>query len=631
LGPGAGAIKPTKLKNIEAIIPWPREGEGGVQGDDAAPRGLDPHYLDFIEWVATYTMSDPAAVLRLGLPVDLGAPMPKTRATKKPVGGTAPDPGFHAVTLTSDQQDAARTLTDAVAARRYQTIVLDGVTGSGKTEVYAEAVAAALAQGRQVLVMLPEIALTQTIVARLAKRFGQAPALWHSGLTPAQRRNTYYAIITGRVRVVVGARSALMLPYDDLGLVVIDEEHDPAYKQEDGVLYHARDMAVARAHAAGFPVVLASATPSLETMANAWAGRYTVVRLPDRFGMAVMPEIHLIDLRVDKPASGTFLAPTLRTAIIQTIERGEQVLLFLNRRGYAPLTLCRACGHRFMCPRCTAWMVAHRRTGRLHCHHCGFEMSAPKACPACNTEGAMVACGPGVERIEEEVKTILPQARTLVLSSDLQTDPAQLEAALGQIEARAVDVVIGTQMIAKGHHFPGLTLVGVVDADLGLSGGDLRAAERTFQLLQQVAGRAGRAEKRGLVYLQSFMPDNKVMQALAAGKRDPFLRVEAAERQGASMPPYARLVAIIVSGRDEAAVRNHAAALGRAAPQGIGVKVWGPAEAPLFRIRGRVRMRLLVQADRGVAVQAMVSTWLASTPPPSNIDVRADVDPMGFL
>ncbi len=616
-GPGMGQVAADKIKTIERVI-------------HDAPT-LPPGYLDFIDWVAGYTLADPGAVLRLGLPFDLGEQQAKPRAGGKPIGGTSPNPEHRAVILTVDQQDAARALTDAVIQDKYASILLDGVTGSGKTEVYFEAVASALRLGRQVLIMMPEIALTSAMIARFEKRFGQEPAVWHSGLTPARRRKTWQGIVQGDIRVVIGARSALMLPYLNLGLIVVDEEHDQAYKQEDGVLYHARDMAVARAHLGAFPIILASATPSLETMANVWAGRYTAVTLPDRFGAAVLPDVHLIDMRVDKLPAAEFLSPRLIVAVKETIAAGDQALLFLNRRGYAPLTLCRTCGHRFMCPRCTSWMVAHRRTGRLHCHQCGYDMNQPKACPACGAEGSTVACGPGVERIEDEIKTHLPEARTLVLSSDLQTDAAQLTAALETIERGEVDIVIGTQMIAKGHHFPGLTLVGVVDADLGLSGGDLRAAERTFQLLQQVSGRAGRSQKNGTVYLQTFMPEHKVMQALAAYNRDGFLQVESNERQAARMPPYGRLAGIIVSGRDEGAVRMAAQDLARTAPVVTGLRVWGPAEAPLFRLRGRVRMRLLVHADRGISVQDYVRSWIDLTKTSRNIDVRVDIDPQSFL
>lgn len=612
-GPGMAELAAGKIKSTINVVDVP-----------ALPKGL----VDFISWMAAYTLSDLNAVTKLSMPVD---PTKGITTRGKPIAGNAPNPDHRGVILTSDQQDAARILSDAVEKGAYQALVLDGVTGAGKTEVYFEAVATALRLGQQVLILHPEIALTNAFIERFKKRFGQAPALWHSGITPVQRRKTWHGVLNGTIKVVAGARSALMLPFINPGLIVVDEEHDAAYKQEEGVLYHARDMAVARAHHAGFPVILASATPSLETAVNMWAGRYTPVVLPDRFGDAALPDIHLLDLKSDKPERQHFIAPSLIVAMKETLWRHEQVLLFLNRRGYAPLTLCRSCGYRLMCPRCTAWMVSHRKTGRLHCHHCGYDIVQPAKCPSCGDADSLVPCGPGVERIAEEVKEHFPDARTLVLSSDLADQPQLLSDALTQIAQNKIDIIIGTQIVAKGHHFPNLTLVGVIDADLGLSGGDLRAAERTFQLLQQVSGRAGRADKPGRVFLQTYMPENKVMKTLAAGARDPFLKLEAAERQSAGMPPYGRLVGIIISAADEGKARAVAQELAKIAPDGEGLRVWGPAEAPLFRIRGKSRFRLLVQAGRNVNVQKAVSEWVSHVKIPSSVTLRIDIDPQNFL
>lgn len=449
--------------------------------------------------------------------------------------------------LSADQQEAASQLCSAVEAGGYTTFLLDGVTGAGKTETYFEGVATALQQDKQVLILIPEIALSNAFLERFKARFGCAPALWHSNLTPAQRRNTWRGVANGETRVVIGARSSLFLPYADLGLIVVDEEHDPAYKQEEGVMYHARDMAILRAHMGGFPVVLVSATPSLETIHNAWNGRYRHLHLGARFGGAHLPDIHLVDMRSDKPERQHFISKTLVQAAQETLEAGEQVLFFLNRRGYAPLTLCRTCGHRMACPRCTAWLVEHRTGGNLQCHHCGYHQRQPKECPDCGDQGSFAACGPGVERIYEEAKELFPDQRIMILASDTAESNEELKAMLQQIHDGEIDIIIGTQIIAKGHHFPNLTLVGVIDADLGLAGGDLRAAERTYQLLHQVAGRAGRASKRGRVYLQSFMPDHRIMQAMEGGQRDAFLEAESWEREQAHMPPYSRLVGIIVS------------------------------------------------------------------------------------
>ena len=466
---------------------------------------------------------------------------------------------------------------------------------------------------------------------RFRTRFGCDPALWHSELSKGQRARTWRGVANGQTRVVVGARSALFLPYADLGMIVVDEEHDPAYKQEDNVIYHARDMAVVRAHMGKFPIVLVSATPSLETMQNVWAGKYLHLRLPDRFGGAQLPEIKLIDLREDKPERQHFIAPTLKEAVEKTLARGEQALLFLNRRGYAPLTLCRGCGHRMECPRCTAWLVEHRSRGALQCHHCGFGARVPKACPECATEESFAPCGPGVERIYEEARATFPDARILVMASDTASSQEELRTMLDKIQDGAIDIIVGTQIIAKGHHFPNLTCVGVIDADLGLSGGELRASERVYQLLHQVAGRAGRATKKGVVYLQSFMPEHRIMQALADGGRDAFLEVEAAEREQARMPPFGRLAGIIISGRDEHQVVEAAKALGAIAPQGPNIQTYGPAPAPYARLRGKFRYRLLVRADKEVDIQKAVGEWVRSVKTPSTVRVVVDVDPQSFL
>jgi len=533
--------------------------------------------------------------------------------------------------LSPDQSIAARRLVDGVAAGGFKVTVLDGVTGSGKTETYFAALAAALAAGRQVLVLLPEIALGAQWLERFRGRFGALPAQWHSDISAAERRDTWRAVIAGRVRVVVGARSALYLPFLELGLIVVDEEHDPSYKQEDGVIYQARDMAVLRASLAKIPIVLVSATPSLETVVNVARGRYEQVALPRRHATAELPAVRLVDMRRERIDTGRFLAPPLVAELAATFEAGEQALLFLNRRGYAPLTLCRACGHRFQCPSCTAWLVEHRFTGRLLCHHCGHAEAVPACCPECLAAGALVPCGPGVERLLEEVTTRFPAARAALMVSDLLTGPRAAAELAQAMTERRYDVLIGTQIVAKGHHFPMLTLVGVVDADLGLTGGDLRAAERTYQLLHQVGGRAGRAEHKGRVLIQTWMPDQPVMKALAAGDRDRFLEAEAAARRSAGLPPFGRLAALIVSAADAESADFAARALARSAPQLPGVMVLGPAPAPLAVLRGRHRRRFLVKAGREVNLQAALRGWLSRVRVQGSVRLQVDIDPYSFL
>ena len=560
---------------------------------------------------------------------DAGAIIPVQLPARVP--GPDPDWKQPGPDLSLDQAAAAQSLQDAVLKGGFSVAMLDGVPGSGKTEVYFQAIAEALKQGGQVLVLLPEIALGAQWLKRFKARFAAAPGEWHSDLTAAQRRFTWRAVAEGKVRVVVGARSALHLPFPDLSLIVADEEHDPSFKQEDGVIYNARDMAVVRARLGDFPIVLASATPSLETVTNVEAGRYRKLHLPNRHAGASMPEIEVIDMRAEKTPPGCWLSPRLRDTLTRTFASGEQALLFLNRRGYAPLTLCRTCGHRMQCPRCTAWLVEHRLGRRLQCHHCGFNAAPPERCPGCEKEDTFAACGPGVERLAEEVEGLFPGLRWEIAASDTVSGPKAAAALVRRIEDHAIDLIIGTQIIAKGYHFPMLTLVGAVDADLGLSGGDLRAAERTHQLLYQVAGRAGRAQRPGRVLLQTYMPDHPVMRALKTGDREQFLEAEAESRRQAGMPPFGRLAALIVSGLDEAAVDDAARGLGRAAPVADGVVVLGPAPAPLALLRGRHRRRLLLKTAKETNIQAVLADWLARVAIPRKVRVQVDVDPYSFL
>ncbi len=542
-----------------------------------------------------------------------------------------PDPDFAAPTLSSTQADAARVLVSDVGFKRFSVSLLDGVTGSGKTETYFEAVAQALRQRKQALILLPEISLTVQFLERFAQRFGVRPAEWHSDVSQRERRRTYRAVMNGEARVVVGARSALFLPFPELGLIVVDEEHEQAYKQEDGAIYHARDMAVVRARIEACACVLASATPSLETYVNATSGRYAHLRLRNRHGKAQLPEIRLIDLRHARADPGTWLSQPLREAIASTLESGEQAMLFLNRRGYAPLTLCESCGHKLTCRNCSAWLVEHRYRKRLTCHHCGFEMAPPPQCPQCKAERTLIACGPGVERVAEEFSGVFPNARVAIASSDTMQGPNETQAAIRAMAKREIDVMIGTQIMAKGHHFPQLTLVGIVDADLGGSDGDLRARERTFQLLHQVSGRAGRAEKPGLVLIQTRNPDDTVMKALANGDRDAFYAQERASREATHAPPFGRLAAMILSGGDGDKVRGAARALAEIAPKARDVKVWGPTPAFYSLLRGLTRERLLVQTERSVDMQAYLRAWKTAAKIPNGVRLTVDVDPMSFF
>ncbi|APX65366.1 primosomal protein N' [Sphingomonas sp. gentR] len=554
-----------------------------------------------------------------GVEVDIDSPFP------------LPDPNHHRPTLSEDQRAAADILVAGVTAHSFQPVLLDGVTGSGKTEVYFEAVAQAIAEGRQVLVLLPEIALTEPFLKRFHDRFGCEPVAWHSGLRSSQRRRAWRAIASGQGLVTVGARSALFLPYRNLGLIVVDEAHETSFKQEDGVHYHARDVAVMRGKFEPCPVILASATPAIETRQQVALGRYTEVKLPGRFGPAQMPTIEAIDLIQNPPERGRWIAPKLVAAMKDVLEKREQSLLYLNRRGYAPLTLCRTCGHRFQCPNCTAWMVEHRLVRRLACHHCGHVLPTPRACPECDGEDTLVACGPGVERIADEATALFPEAKIAVVTSDTIWSPAKAAEFVGRMEAGDIDIVVGTQLITKGYHFPNLTLVGVIDADLGLDGGDLRAAERTFQQIRQVSGRAGRGAKPGHVFIQTHSPKAQVMQALVTGDAEAFYTAETEARRDADAPPFGRYAAIIVSSEDQGAAQSAAGMIARAAPKVDGMHVFGPAPAPLAMLRGRHRFRLLVHARRALAVQDVIREWLGELEWSAKVRVAVDVDPYSFL
>jgi primosomal protein N' (replication factor Y) len=542
----------------------------------------------------------------------------------------APDPDFGPPALNDEQATAAASLVRAIGGG-FDPVLLDGVTGSGKTETYFEAIAEALRQGRQTLVLLPEIALTEPFLTRFTARFGCEPVAWHSELRASQRRRAWRGIASGDAKVVVGARSALFLPYANLGVIVVDEAHEPSFKQEEGVQYHARDVAVMRGHFEGIPVILSSATPAIETRHMVEVGRYRELVLRERHGAAMMPTITALDMTKDPPPRGRWLAPSLVSELAANLAAGEQSLLFLNRRGFAPLTLCRTCGHRFACPNCTAWMVEHRLMHRLACHHCGHVMPPPRLCPECNDEDSLVACGPGVERIADEVSALFPDARTAVVTSDTIWSPARAAEFVRSMESGEIDIVVGTQLVTKGYHFPNLTLVGVVDADLGLQGGDLRAAERSFQQIQQVAGRAGRGDKPGRVLVQTHDPEAAVIAALISGDAPGFYAAETDARREAAMPPFGRLAAIIVSADDQTEAQAVARRIGQAAPRIEGMAVFGPAPAPLAMLRGRHRQRLLVHAERKLDVQNVIRDWLGGIDWSPKVRVAVDVDPYSFL
>lgn len=591
--------------------------------------------MDFLK-VAPFNRQDIAAGAGVGQSVikamiDAGVLRPVLIEDKKEF--EKPNAAYKKVNLTDEQKEAAVQLVGEIGSG-FNVTLLDGVTGSGKTEVYFEAVARALELGQQVLILVPEIGLTSQWLGRFERRFGVKPAKWHSALGNRERIDTWKAVIEGRAKVLVGARSALFLPYQNLGLIVVDESHDQSFKQEDAVNYQGRDMAIVRAKYEQIPIILSTATPDLETVVNVEEGKYDIVELKSRFAAAVLPEIKIIDLKQDKPVRGSWgvswLAPTLANALKENLERQEQSMLFLNRRGYAPLVICRDCGRRIQCPHCTAWLTEHRRVGNLVCHHCGYVTPIPKECPECHSETGLTACGPGVERVAEEVKFRFPTARVKILSSDITTNFAEVSQVIHEMEEGNVDILIGTQILAKGHHFPSLTLVGIVDADLGLMGSDLRASERTFQLLSQVAGRAGRGEKKGTVYLQTLYPENAVLQALVENNREKFLALEKKTRRLLKMPPFGKLAAVIVSGPNQEETEKTALWLGQTAPNNEFVSTLGPAPAPIFMLRNKFRYRLLLKTAKNIRIQDVLRDWLKRIKIPGRVRVEVDIDPYSF-
>lgn len=694
LEPGDQVAVPLGPRLMRGVVAGLREAAGGNRPLKPVAERLDdprlpPGTLEFVQWAARYSVDAPGQPLAIALR-GARAPRPKPvrvleatgvapsrptparsrvleaaaqgpmsgadlaraagvsagvvkglvdegalaeRFVVEPASFAPPDLSRAGSTLNASQAAAAGVLKEMVRAGGFSVALLDGVTGSGKTEVYLEAAAEALAADpeAQVLILLPEIALTQAVIARVAGRFGAQPGEWHSDVAPPARRRVWEAVASGDCRIVVGARSALFLPFRKLRLIVVDEEHDSSFKQEDGFVYHGRDLAVARGKIEGASVVLASATPSLESLRNAEAGRYRWLRLSARHGTARLPDIELVDLRETPPEKDRWLSPPLIAAMAETWGRGEQTLLFLNRRGYAPLVLCKACGERMTAPDTDSWLVEHRYSGRLVCHLTGFSMPKPAACPHCGAKDSLVSIGPGVERVEEEARQLFPEARIAVFSSDTVFDAREARRLVESMAAGEIDILVATQAAAKGHNFPRLTLVGVVDADLGLRGGDLRAAERTYQLLAQATGRAGRKDRPGRALLQTYAPEHPVMQALKAQDRDAFVEAEMAEREAAGLPPFGRLAAVIASGPDAAQLDAFVRGMAEAAPNTPGVEVYGPADAPLGLVRGRRRKRFLVRADRGVDLSAYMAAWRARVRPPGQVRVAIDIDPYSFL
>ena len=585
---------------------------------------LSPPFLQFLSWCSNYTISSLGKVLRLAMPVQDAFLEINSRQTFAP-----PILSHHMVNFLQEQQEAILRLLDIIQQHSDSVILLDGKTGSGKTEVYLEIVASVLARGSQALVMLPEIALSMQMLGRFRNRFGVEPAVWHSGLTPAHRRDTWRAIVTGEAKLILGARSSLFLPYHKLGLIVVDEEHESSYKQDDTVLYNARDMAIVRGSLQKIPILLVSATPSLETWQNVNTGKYHGIRLHSRY-QAVMPDITLLDMRHEK-IDGWLHNDVVKNAVA-TLSAGQQALFFINRRGYAPLTLCRACGYRWRCVDCASYLSLHKISASLQCHHCGYNQLMPNICPSCAADSNhIITCGPGVERIAEELQNYFPSEEILIFSSDLLNTPKKMETAVNRIINQDVSLIVGTQLIGKGYHFPNLTMVTVIDGDMGLSGGDFRAGEKTWQILHQIAGRAGRAENSGHVFIQTFSPDQMLMKTLKQHDREIFYQTIIKEREIGQWPPFTRLAALIISCKSITGVNEAARILLKNAPIIEGFQIFGPAPAPLSPLRGMHRVRFIVKCPLKKRLSEYMNTWVNSVKISSDVNIQVDIDPYSFV
>ncbi|WP_341764600.1 primosomal protein N' [Candidatus Tisiphia endosymbiont of Beris chalybata] len=585
---------------------------------------LNQEILKLMRWAANYYMAELGSIAKLVLPVDISEGPIKVKTQEINLDFSLPP-------LLPTQQKAL-----LQATTTSKPSIIKGVTGSGKTEIYFHLITNYLKQGKQILIMLPEIALSQQIISRFIERFNFHPIIWNSTVTKAQKKMILRGVLSNDVRVIIGARSSLFLPYNNLGLIIIDEEHDSSYKQEEGILYNARDCAVLRSTLTKGPgdsptlkVVLCSATPSIETIYNANQGKYQLIELLNRYLEATLPEIQIIDMRKEKLPKNSYLSNELITAIHKNLVNKEQVLLFLNRRGYSPLLLCKLCGYRFTCNFCSAWLVVHKLSKKLECHHCGYQTRIHHSCPSCLKEDSLTICGPGVEKIEEETRYLFPKQEIAMFSKDSSQKPDRIRELLHKMEHSKIDILIGTQMITKGYHFPNLTLVGIIDADLGnINNGDLSSTERNYQLLHQVGGRAGREGKKGLVLLQTYYPDNIIFNYIKNGDNQ-FWQYELETRAAHNMPPFTKMASILLSGKDEYKVLEVARQLVTIAPKST-ARILGPSRALMSKLAGKYRYRILIIAEKQFNLQKLLIVWLSSTKIPSYCHLKIDIDPKSF-
>lgn len=593
---------PTKIKLIEQKLEY----------------SVSPEFLLFLQKAKDYYLAQIGSIAKLALPLEISGNNRKKHDIEYGYN-------LNLAALSNEQMNALAEI------RQNQYSLLKGVTGSGKTEVYFHLAQEFVSQGKQALILLPEIALSNQMIQRFEMRFGFKPAIWNSSKTTSYKKQVLKDIINGDAKIVIGARSATFLPFANLGLIVVDEEHDASYKQDMGILYNARDMCALRCQMQGIKLLLISATPSIESYNNTRLGKYNLVKLESRY-KASMPEISLIDLKKHKLPPKKWISLELKKHIHDALGNNQQVLLFLNRKGYAPLMVCGDCGYRFCCINCETWLVYHKSSGKLICHHCGYFNMLQNNCTQCMSEDSYVPCGPGIERIKEEIEQIFPHNSICMLSRNQDgSADADLEKIINKITNHQYDIIIGTQMITKGLHFPSVGMVGVVDSDVGFKGGDLRAMEKTFQLLSQVGGRAGREKFAGRVYLQTYYADSKLMQLLQTNNYDDFINEEMLERASGSMPPFSRMASIVIAGSSDELTKATSKELAKKRVIIDKIQVLGPAPANILRINNKYRYRFIVIAPRNFNLQSYIEKWLALVKIKSTINVVIDIDPYNLI
>ena len=594
---------------------------------DVSSYSLSKKMIKFLEWIASYNLIPKGMVLKMILPKS-EAYFDKENEYENNENILTPND----LKLNDTQTKAREKIEDIISHNEYSTILLDGMPGSGKTEVYFDLIEKNILDKKQSLILFPEVSLTNDFIKRIEKRFGYLPDIWHSKITPSKKKKIIHKIISGRSQILIGTRSALFLPYKNLGILVVDEEHDPSYKQEEKGIYSARDMAVVRASIEKFTLILVSATPSLETIYNIDQKKYFHVKLKNKFSITPEPKITVIDMKKSKLKKNNWVSDELKKTIQKKLSMDQQSLLFINKRGYAPMIICKSCGHKFTCKNCSSYLVEHLKDKKLLCHHCGYKLGSFQIkCQSCNNEDeSFVDFGAGIEKIYNEIARDFPTAKICLFSSDHIKSSEDLNEKVEKIYNNKFDIIIGTQLITKGYHFPFLTCVGVVDADMTLRGGDLRASEKTYQMLYQVAGRAGRGDIPGEVYLQSYFPENETIKDLTNMDREKFYKKELNIRMRANLPPISKMAAIIVSGRNISDVQQACLKLSKSTPKIDNVDFYGPAPAPLSRLKGKHRLRFLIHEKKGRKIQKIILHWLSKVPQTPGVTITTDIDPQNF-